>query len=596
LNVVIGGIVVIFGKHINKFYLKYLIYFIIGIVALIAVDFIQLEIPNIIGNTIDGVKDGWLTKDLISGYMLTLLKIVGVMFVGRFLWRICIFGNGIRIEADLRDDMFKHAEKMSQRYYQENKTGALMALFTNDLQTIRQAFGPGTIMAIDAVVLGGLAFKRMWDMDITLTLISSIPLIILALCGKIIGDYMGKKFSLRQKAFSDMSDFTQESFSGISVIKAFVKEGKELLSFRKINKDNMDRNIDFARAAVLLEVLIMMFISSIIIIIFGYGSYLVYENRFYSNPEFTIGGLTKFVSYFTTLIWPMMAIAQLINLRSQGKASLKRIDTLLDEKVEIKDSESVVSHDVVGTIEFKDFSFKYPNAEVEALSNITFRLNKGESLGIIGRTGSGKTTLVDSLLRIHNIENDKIFIDGLDINDIKITDVRDGIAYVPQDNFLFSDTIENNINFSRVDLNEEEVKAAAILSDVDENIMDFPLQYKTVLGERGTTVSGGQKQRISIARALLKDPSILILDDSVSAVDTKTEEKILTNLKKTRRGKTTVLIAHRVSTVKSLDKIALLDEGKLIGFGSHKELLKNNPAYKKMVDLQHLEDEVGGAL
>lgn len=584
----------LFGKNIYRYYWKYLFFFLVGMIALIAVDIYQLKIPVIIGDIIDGIDKNTLTKNILIEYMKNMGLIILIMFIGRFLWRITFFGNGVRVEADFRDKMFIHLEKLSQRYFQENKTGALMSLFTNDLQTVRYAFGTGTLMLIDAVFLGTLAFKKMWDIHIPLTLISTIPLVLLALCGKLIGNYMRKKYSLRQKAFADMSDFTQESFSGISVIRAFVKEGRELLAFRKINKDNLDKNVEFVKASVLLSILISFFISSIIVIILGYGGYLVYQTRTHGVGDFTIGTLSKFIQFFTTLTWPMMAIGQLINLTSQGQASLKRINAMLEEDVEIKDPEDSVDHEIEGKITFNGFSFSYPNSDTLVLEDISFTLNKGESLGIVGRTGSGKTTLVDSLLRLYNLNENQVFIDDIDIMKIKLKSLRKAIAYVPQDNFLFSDTIANNISFSEDDCDLDKIQNAAILADVDENISEFPEKYQTVLGERGTTVSGGQKQRISIARALMKEAKILILDDSVSAVDTKTEEKILHNLRKTRKGKTTIFIAHRVSTIQTLDKIALLDEGRLIGFGSHQELLRTCPEYKKMVDLQRLEDEVGG--
>ncbi|NLD25738.1 MAG: ABC transporter ATP-binding protein [Acholeplasmataceae bacterium] len=584
----------LFGKNVNQYYLKYALFFIVGILALVAVDIFQLEIPEIIGDVIDGIDENWLTKSILIEYMKKIGIIILVMFTGRFLWRICIFGNGVRIEAALREKMFVHLENLSQRYLQENKTGALMALFTNDLQTVRSAFAEGTLMLVDALFLGSMAFMKMWKLDITLTLISSIPLILLALCGKIIGGYMRKKYSQRQKAFANISDFTQESFSGISVIKAFVKEGKELLAFRKINQDNLEKNVEFVKAAVLLQILITFFISSIMIIILGYGGYMVYQSRAYGIGDFTIGTLTKFIQFFSTLTWPMMAVAQLINLTSQGSASLKRINSLLNEEPDIKDDVDAVDMEIEGKITFDAFTFSYPNAENSALKNISFTIEKGESLGIIGRTGSGKTILVDSLLRIYNVNQNQVFIDDVDIMKIKIADLRRAIAYVPQDNFLFSDTIANNINFSRSELNMDDIVAAAINADVHSNIQEFANGYETILGERGTTVSGGQKQRISIARALLSDAKILILDDSVSAVDTKTEETILHNIRNLRAGKTTIFIAHRISTIQSLDKIALLEEGKLIGFGSHLELMHKCPTYKKMVDLQRLEDEVGG--
>lgn len=577
----------IFGKNINRYYLKYLHYILLGIITLLLVDIYQLKFPEIVRDVIDGVHEGWLTMDKLRSFLKQILIIALIMFVGRFLWRFALFGNGVRIEADLRERMFAHMEGLSQRYFQENKTGALMALFTNDLQTIRRAFGAGTLMLVDALFLGTLAFRKMFLINKTLTFISLIPLVIIAICGVILGRHMRKKFSEMQKAFANLSDFTQESFSGIAVIKAFVKEAKELMAFRKINKENRDKNISFVKTAVLLQVLISLFINSVVVLIMGYGGYLVFKKTL------SIGMLTEFISYFSSVIWPMMAIGNLINLRSQGTASLKRIDKLLNEPYEIADPEDAVSFEIKGEIEFRDFSFSYPDGQ-RALEGISFKIEAGESLGIIGRTGCGKTTIADVLLRIHNIEEEKVFIDGVDLMKIKFRDLREAIGYVPQDNFLFSDTIANNINFSKETLDMDEVITAAKLADVHDNIIEFPDQYDSVLGERGTTVSGGQKQRIAIARALIKDAQILIMDDSVSAVDTNTEKTILENLRRVRKGKTTILIAHRISTVQSMDKIALLDEGRLIGFGTHDELLETCPEYRKMVELQMLEDEIGG--
>ncbi len=577
----------LFGKNVNRYYFKYAHFFILGLIALVLVDIYQLEIPEIIGNIIDGIKDETITSLIIKEFMKDLAIIVAIMFVGRFLWRVCIFGNGIRIEADLRERLFAHSEKLDQTYYQENKTGALMALYTNDLTTIRQAFASGTIMFVDATLLGTLAMIRMIKIDLLMSLFASIPLLILALCGGIIGRYMRKKFEERQKSFADMSDFTQESISGISVIKAFVKEGKELLAFSKINRDYMDKNISFVKASTLLQVLITALISLVIIVIFGYGGYLVYTDTI------TIGKLAAYVSYFGTLTWPMAAIAQLINMMSQAKASLKRINGLLNHSVDVKDNEEpITNHEFKGNIAFSHLTFAYPKTEQKVLEDITFEVKAGESLGIIGRTGSGKTTIVDLLLRVYNVEADKILLDDVDIMNLPIKDIRNNIAYVPQDNFLYSDTIRNNIDFAANTHDEDKIIKAAIMADVDKNIQEFAQGYDTILGERGVTVSGGQKQRISIARALAKDATILVLDDAVSAVDTKTEEQILKNLKALRQGKTTILIAHRISTIQSCDKILVLDEGKVVAFGPHKQLIKTNPLYAKMVKLQLLEDEV----
>lgn len=585
----------IFGKHINGYYFKYLHFFIFGIAALIAVDFAQLEIPELIGNLIDMLETKTADMEYVEGFITEMLKIMVIMFTGRFLWRYTIFGNGVRIETDLREKMFKHSETMSQSYYQLNKVGGLMALYTNDLSSVRQSFGQGIVMLVDAIFLGSIALVKMLKLELILTLLSLFPLIIMAIAAGIIGRYMRKKFEERQKAYADLSDFSQESFSGIAVIKAFVKEAKELAAFSKVNKNSMDRNIEFVKASTLLRILIGVLISSVIIIILGYGGYLVYLGKVNGDNTFSIGDLTKFISFFSSLTWPMMAISQLINLRSQAKASLNRINTLLNEKAEVSDK-SNVNHEtlITGDIEFRNLNFTYPNSENQVLHDISFKIKKGESVGIVGRTGSGKTTIVDLLLRIYNVYENSIFLDGEDIMNLPIKKVRESIAYVPQDNFLFSDTIENNIGFYSNNASKSKVIEAAKLSDVDENISEFKEKYDTILGERGVTVSGGQKQRISIARALIKDAPILILDDSVSAVDTKTEEQILANLNNIRKGKTTILIAHRVTTIKNMDKVLIVDEGRVSGYGTHEELIKTNELYNNMIRLQKLEDEVRG--
>ena len=582
----------LFGKNINKYYIKYLHYIIIGIIALIFVDVYQLKIPEIIGNIVDDIKEKTLTAEMIITYTKQMAFVVLVMFLGRFAWRVCIFGNGVRVQSDMRSELFKKSELLSQIYYQENKVGSIMALYTNDLMTIRQVFGSGMIMFIDALFLGVLAFLKMLNKNVMLTIISIIPLICLAVASVFVGRYMKKKFLQRQEAYANLSDFAQESFSGLSVIKAFLKEAKELSRFSKINKENMDKNIDYVKTQMLLERLLFGFlIGSVFVILYGIGGFIISSEMF---PEFTIGSLTEFIAYFDTLIWPMMAIASLINLSSQARASMDRIDELLNHEVVVKDSKDVIlDHQIKGKITFNNLSFTYPKSEREVLKDISLTIEKGTSIGLIGKTGCGKTTLVDLLLRIYNIKENSILLDGVDIMKLPVKQVRDAISYVPQDNFLFSDTIANNIGFSKSEINMEDVRRASIASDVDENILDFNDQYETVLGERGVTVSGGQKQRISIARALMKNSEILILDDSVSAVDTKTEETIIRNLKQLRENKTTILIAHRITTVKKLDKIIVMDDGCVVGYGTHEELEQTCPLYQNMVYLQRLEDDMG---
>ena len=588
----------IFGKHINKYYLKYAHLMILGLAALVMVDYMQLIIPNLYQMVINGMNQGFVMVDgvraeftmdfLLDKICMPMVGVILCMVVGRFLWRIALFGAAIKLEADLRDRMFDRCKDLSREYYQINKVGNLMSLFTNDLDTVQECFGWGFMMFFDALFLGILAILNMLKMDPLLTLLSLIPMGFLLASATIIGRRLEKKWDRRQEAYSKLSDFSQESFSGIAVIKAFVKEAKELWAFKALNKENEETNVDYTRSSVLFRILVSLFVESVICVILGYGGYLVYKG------DFNAGQLMEFIGYFNAVVWPIMAVSELIDMTSRGKASLKRISELLDAEITVKDRPGVKRIDNIrGDIEFRDLTFRYPDGEYDALQNISFTIKAGENVGLVGRTGSGKTTLVDLILRTYNVPDGTLFVDGHDVNDISIHDLRAGCAYVPQDNFLFSDTIENNISFGARERKNEAIVKAAKLADVDSNIREFHLGYQTVLGERGVTVSGGQKQRISIARALMKEAPILILDDSVSAVDTKTEKSILNNLRETRAGKTTILIAHRISTIEKMDKILFIDDCRLQAVGTHQELYNTCPAYRKMVDLQQLEQEGG---
>lgn len=589
----------IFGKYINRYYLKNAPVLLLGLLALLMVDYIQLLIPQFYRLVINGVNLGQVlvngqalpfTKEVLLQHIcLPMIWIVVLMVIGRFLWRICFFGSAVRVAANLRERMFDHSRQLSQQYYQVNKVGNLMSLYTNDIDTIQECFGDGILMFFDALVLGLMALYKMWRMDYKLTLLALIPALIMFGIGTVMGTAMTKRWEERQQAFSDLSDFAQENFSGIAVIKAFVKELKELMAFRKLNKQNEEINVIYTKIATLLEVLVTLFVESVICVILGYGGYLVYQGRF------NAGQLVEYIGYFEAIVWPIMAISMLIEKTSRGKASLNRITELLDAPIDVADRPSVQElQNPQGSVEFRHLTFRYPDGEYDVLQDISFTIHPGESVGIVGKTGAGKTALVDLLLRTYNVPDGTLFVDGKDVNTLSIHSVRAACAYVPQDNFLFSDTIAHNIGFGVDDASPEMIDHAASLADVRDNIVDFKDGYETVLGERGVTVSGGQKQRISIARALLKDAPILILDDSVSAVDTRTEKIILDNLKSSRANKTTLLIAHRISTVERLDKIIFLDDGKIETVGPHDELYTSCPKYRRMVDLQRLEDEAGG--
>ena len=586
----------IFGKHINKYYVKYFPVLLLGVLALLLVDFFQLKVPELYRMVINGLDYGEVVLDgvtvpfdmelVINEICLPMLVCIAALVVGRFLWRVCFFGTAVKVETSLRHEMFDRSKNLSQQFYQRNKVGNMMSLYTNDLETINECFGDGVLMLFDAAVLGTMAIVKMARMNGWLTLLALIPMAFLLIIGTLVGKHMKRKWRERQEAFSEISDFTQESFSGIAVVKAFVKEASELWAFRKLSRNNEKANVEYTRASVLLRISVTLFVESVICIILGYGGYLVYTG------VFNAGELIEFMSYFSTVVWPVMAVSSLIDLTSRGKASLGRVSELLDTPVDVADREGADElASVRGDIEFRGLTFRYPGADYDALTDASFKISAGENVGIIGRTGAGKTTIVDLILRTYNVPDGTVFIDGYDVNSVTIESVRRACAYVPQDNFLFSDTVENNIAFALNEKSRETVEQVARIAGVHDDIADFTNGYDTVMGERGVTVSGGQKQRISIARALIKDAPILILDDSVSAVDTATEEVILRNLRTLRAGRTTVLIAHRVSTVEKMDKIIFVEDGRIIAVGSHEQLLAECSAYRTTVELQKLEED-----
>ena len=592
----------LFGKYINKYYAKYCWLFLIGLVGLVAVDVFQLFIPEYLGKLVDmfggGTIDTGALKEIILGVMVVAL----VMFFGRIMWRLSIFNASQRIEADLRHNMFLKSERLSQRYYHENKVGTIMAWFTTDLETLEEFFGWGSVMLVDAMFLSVLALYKMFSLDWVLSCILLIPLALIIVWGMLVEKFMALKWEQRQTEFDKLYDFSQESFTGIRVIKAFVKETQQLHAFAKIAKRNKDVNIELVKVSVVFDAIIEVIISAIMALILGLGGYFVYKyvtgspvSIFGHTIDMTAGRLITFVGYFDTLIWPMIALGQVVTMRSRSKASLKRITNFLDQEEAIRNPQNaVVLDDVKGEIKFDGFSFAYPNSDSNVLKNVSVEIKAGENVGIVGKIGSGKTTLVNTLLHLYNVEKGKVFIDGHDIMDCDIDSLRKAIGYVPQDNFLFSDKVKNNIAFSCDNLDMDKVYDAAKFADVHSNIEDFTEGYETVSGERGVTLSGGQKQRISIARAYIKDAPIMILDDSVSAVDVKTEETILENIQRQRKGKTTLVIASRVSTVSHLDKILVLDKGEVEAFDTPQRLEEISPTYKKMVYLQKLEREVEG--
>ena len=586
----------IFSKYTNKYYVRFAWLLLLGTLSVILIDVVQLQIPRLLGDVVNGINTGSVETNgvavafdmdfLLHRICLPVILVMLIMLVGRFLWRLCFSSVAVGVERDLRSRMFDRCRHLSQDYYSKSKIGNLMSLFTNDIDTIQDCFGWGILMLCDVVVLGGIALYKMARMSLWLTLLSLIPMALMAITAVILDKFMEKRWDERQAAFSRLSDFSQEMFTGIAVVKAFVKEAHELREFRKLNGKNEKANVDFTRLDMMFEVALTLFIEAVICIVLGYGGYLVYRG------VFNVGQLVEYLGYFDAVIWPCIAISELIGMTARGHASAKRIGELVTAETTVKDKPDATDFDTVrGDISFRHLTFTYPGAEVPALVDVSFDIKAGENVGITGRTGAGKTTLVDLLLRVWNVPEGTLFVDGRDVTGMTIRSLRDNAAYVPQDNFLFSDTIDHNISFASDEKDRERVENAARMAGIHEDVAGFHAGYDTVLGERGVTVSGGQKQRISIARALMKDAPVLVLDDSVSAVDTDTERHILGELRRERHGKTTILIAHRISTVAGMDKIVYLDEGKVLDVGTHEQLYARCESYRRAVDLQKLEEE-----
>lgn len=591
----------LFGRYINRYYLKYGWLFLIGILALIAVDYIQLKIPEYLGEVVYILEHNGDTNRIFTLGLYVLIVAAG-MFVGRFIWRIALFNASFRIEADLRHKMFLKAEALPRQFYHDTKVGSVMSWFTNDLETISDHLGWGTVMIVDSLFLSVLTIVKMIMLDGIMSFICFIPIVLIIIWGVINEKFMAMKWDERQKAYDELYDFSQENFTGIRVIKAFVKETKEIHAFAKVAKKNANVNVSFARLSVIFDVIIEIIIALMMAIALIFGGWFVYAfnhgsaiTLFGVTEEITPDKLIVFIGYMDILIWPMIALGQVVPMYSRSRASLKRVSAFLSSEINVKSPENAVKlEQVEGNITYRNFNFSYPTYDYANLKNINLEIKAGESIGIVGKIGSGKTTLVNVLLMMYNVEPGTLFIDGQDIMTLDIDSLRDHIAYVPQDNFLFSDSIEHNINFGLESGTEETARMGAIFAGVDDDVRGFNKGYQTVSGERGVTLSGGQKQRISIARAYVKNAPILILDDSVSAVDTKTEETILRNITNERKGKTTLVVASRISTVSQLDKIIVLNDGEVEAFDTPHNLLKISPTYQKMVKLQELESEVEG--
>ncbi len=574
------------ARYVRRYWVRYLL----GILALFAVDQINVYIPEYTGMIVDSLEQHSTDMNGVLRLIGMILLMGALIAVGRFCWRYFLFGSARHIEREMRDDMFQHLETLSTRYFNTHKTGDLMSRFINDLNAVRQLVGMTVITTFDATVMLILVLTKMIQVvDFRLTCVAVIPLILIIFGDVFYGKAMHRRFLAKQEAFSDLTDQVQETISGIRVIKAFVQEHKELAAFAVSNANCREKNLHVARLQALVMPLLDMVVGASSLLTLLYGGYLAI------HEQITLGQFIAFNSYIGMLVWPMMAVGECITSISQGMASLKRILHIHDAKPDVIDGPEMDENiqSLQGDIRLDGLSFTYPDSgETQALHDLSLHIPAGTSLAILGRTGSGKTTLANLLLRLYDTKPGMIQFDGHNQKEIPLAVLRNDIAYVPQDNFLFSDTIENNIAFGVTDATHEQVEAAAKAACIHDNIMDFPDGYQTVVGERGATISGGQKQRCSIARALLKDAPILILDDALSAVDTDTEEQILRNLRTNRAGKTTILIAHRISTIQNADRILVLDEGGMAEYGTHEELLALGGIYRSIYDKQQLEKQL----
>lgn len=573
-------------KAIVKYARKYKWRYFVGIFFLVAVDICQLIPPKIIGALTDSLSSKNATRGYMLKSILLILAIAAFIAFGRFMWRIYIFGTSRYIEYDIRDSFFEHLQKLSTNFFNKNKTGDLMALATNDLNAVRMALGQGVIMLIDSTVLSVSTIVIMLTINVKLTLISLIPLPFVALVALRFGKQIHKKFLKVQESFSRLTDMVQENFSGIRIIKSFVQEAKEYEKFEKQNMDYYDANMDFVKIWGLFSPLIEFLASLGFAILVGFGGIFVIYNYI------SLGDFITFNMYLGNLIWPMMAIGWVINVTQRGFASLERIENVMKEKPEIYDKNTEDVNSINGDIVIKNLNFKYPGIQKYALKNVNLEIKKGQTLGIIGRTGSSKSTLVNLLVKLYNVGKGQITINGYDINQIPLEVLRENIGFVPQDAFLFSATISENINLAMEKLDMDKIIQASQDADVYDNIINFKEKFDTVVGERGVTLSGGQKQRISIARALVKEPEILVFDDCLSAVDAKTEVIILENLKRIMKEKTSIIISHRISAVRDSDIIAVFDQGKIIQLGKHEELLKCEGLYRNIYEKQLLEEKI----
>ncbi|CAM1350777.1 ABC transporter ATP-binding protein [Tenacibaculum ascidiaceicola] len=580
-------------QYLNKYFVKYKWRLLLGILITILSKILTLKIPDFVGDSLNVVEDYQLGKitemsEVKSILFKNILLIIGVTLLGgffTFLMRQTIIVMSRLIEFDLKNEIYQQYQRLSLNFYKQNRTGDLMNRISEDVSKVRMYFGPAIMYSLNMLVSFAVGFTQMYAISPKLTLYTMIPFPVLSISVFVLSKQINKRSTVVQQYLSKLTTFNQEFFSGINVVKSYAIESAVIKNFDTLADASKDKNINLYKVQALFFPLMILLIGISNIIVLYVGGTL------YINGEIQVGAIGAFVMYVNILTWPVAVVGWVTSMVQQAEASQERINEFLEQVPEIKNAneeETVIE----GEIEFKHVSLTYEDTNITALKDVSFKVEKGETLAILGKTGSGKSSIINLVSRLYDTTGGTVLMDGKDIKTCNLYDIRNQIGFVPQEPFLFSDTIENNIKFGKEDATEEEIIEAAKNAVIHDNIIDFKQGYKTILGERGVTLSGGQKQRTSIARAIIKDPKILIFDDCLSAVDTETEERILSSLERVSSDKTTIIISHRVSSAKNADKIIVLDNGKIIQQGVHNQLVKQEGYYKELYEQQLLEKEI----